>query len=161
MGGVLGIAGVVVGLFGERWVRTRGKVQCDIRWRNGKDTPDKLAGLEVQERQLEATFLNYKDVPVTVWDLRVEFYKRGKLLDAQEHSDLHFSTPRGGSRPSFELVTLHPRIPASRTVHVSPGYNEPFRERAAEEANRIEFVAVIEGANDIRKRLARWNEAED
>jgi hypothetical protein len=75
--GVFGIAGAVVGLFGERWVRRIGGVRCDIRWINsrGAGGPGSPGGVEVQERQLQATFLNRKDVPVTIWGMRVDFYK--------------------------------------------------------------------------------------
>jgi len=164
--GIFGVGGtllgVVLGLFGERWVRTWGEVRCDMRWSVGRGAGgvDSPGGVEVQERQLQATFLNRKDVPVTVWDMRVELYKGGKPLDAQERPYLEFAGPRGGRRPSFELTTLHPRIPVSHTVIVSPGHNEYERQRAAEEADRIEFVAVIEGAKTISTRLAPWDELE-
>jgi hypothetical protein len=165
--GIFGIAGsvvgVVVGLFGERWVRTRGKVRCDIRWSVGRGAGgvDGPGGVEVQERQLEATFLNYKDVAVTVWEMRVDFYEGGKPLNDKERPEaVEFAGPRGGRRPSFELATLHPRTPVSRTVFVSPGRDEPRRQRAVEEADRIEFVTVIEGAKDIRTRLAPWDTLE-
>jgi hypothetical protein len=167
LAGVFGIfgtlLGVVLGLFGERWVRTRGKVRCDIRWRNtrGAGGPGSPGGFEVQQRQLEATFLNYKDVPVTVWEMRVDFYKGGEPLNDEERPQVEFAGSRGGTRPRFELATLHPRIPVTRTVIVSPGHNETVRQRAVEEADRIEFVAVIEGAKVKRKRLAPWNELED
>jgi hypothetical protein len=61
----------------------------------------------------------------------------------------------------FELATLHPRIPVSRTVYVPPGRDESRRKKAVEEADRVEFVAVIEGAKDIRTRLDPRNELED
>src|SRR4051812_23298581 len=76
--GVFGtLLGVALGLFGERWVRTRGKVRCDIRWWASlrKELVDAPGGLEVTERRLETTFLNRKDVPVTVWEMGVTFYK--------------------------------------------------------------------------------------
>jgi hypothetical protein len=78
VGGTL--LGAVVGLFGERWVRTWGNVRCDLIWQSTQNagSPDSPGGVEVQERQLEATFLNHKDVPVTVWEMRVMFYKGGR-----------------------------------------------------------------------------------
>jgi hypothetical protein len=60
----------------------------------------------------------------------------------------------------FDLTTLHPRIPATLTVIVSPGHNEHRRQRAADEADRIELVAVIEGTRDRRTGLAPWDELE-
>jgi len=160
--GVFGTAGAVVGLFGQRWVRRIGGVRCDIRWINsrGAGGPGSPGGVEVQERQLQATFLNRKDVPVTIWGMRVDFYKGGKPLDDEERPSLEFSGSQGGKRPVFDLTTLHPRIPATLTVIVSPGHNEHRRQRAAEEADRIEFVAVIEGTRDRRTGLAPWDELE-
>ena len=83
VGGVLGVVGVVLGLFGERWVRRWGDVQCMIKeddwyvpegaYPIGGDTP--------RERRLRVTFLNRKELPVTVWDMRVEFYKGGRPLE--------------------------------------------------------------------------------
>ena len=162
--GVVGtLLGVVLGLFGERWVRTWGEVRCDIRWSVGGSagSVDSPGGVEVQERQLQATFLNRKDVPVTIWGMRVDFYKGGKLLNDEERPNLEFAGSRGGRRPVFDLTTLHPRIPATLTVFVSPGHNEDRRQRAVEDADRIEFVAVIEGAKDKRKRLAPWDTLEN
>jgi hypothetical protein len=43
-------------------------------------------------------------------------------------------------------MTLPPRIPAKRTIFVTPPLNMPDIMRTFEEADRIEFVAVIEGA---------------
>jgi hypothetical protein len=162
--GVFGIVGtllgVALGLFGERWVRRWGAVQCDMRWLNtrGAGSVDSPGGVEVQERQLELTFFNRKDVPVTVWEMRVEFYKGDKPLDEQERPHVEFVRPSGGRGPGpFELVSLPSYIPVSRKVIVSPGHNEPLRQRAVEEADRIEFVAVIEGAGTINTRLGSWD----
>ena len=90
----------------------------------------------------------------------MDFYKGGKPLNDEERPNLEFAGSRGGRRPSFELTTLYPRIPATLTVMVSPGHNEDRRQRAVEEADRIEFVAVIEETKDIRTRLAPWDELE-
>jgi hypothetical protein len=149
-----------MGLFGERWVRTWGEVRCDLRWLNtrGAGSVDSPGGVEVQERQLEVTFLNRKDVPVTVWEMRVVFYRGNKPLDDEERPHVAFTRPSGGMGPGpFELVNLSPRIPVRRTVIVSPGHEEHRRQRAVEEADRIEFLAEIEGAKTISTRLAPWN----
>ena len=53
--GIFGVGGtllgVVLGLFGERWVRRIGGVQCDIRWINsaGAGGVDSPGGVEVQD----------------------------------------------------------------------------------------------------------------
>ena len=152
------LLGVALGLFGERWVRRWGEVRCDIRWSNtrGAGSVDSPGGVEVQERQLEDTFLNRKDVPVTVWEMQVVFYREDKALDEQERPYVEFTRAGGGKGP-FELVNLPPRIPVTRRVVVSSGHNELLRQQAVGEADRIEVVALIEGAGTISTRLASWD----
>jgi hypothetical protein len=93
--GIFTLLGVAMGLFGERWVRTWGAVRCDLVWWVARSTGsvDSPGGVEVQERQLKATFSNRKDIPVTIWDMRVVFYKGDKPLD------------EGTARPSTACAT--------------------------------------------------------
>ena len=67
-----------MGLFGEPWLRSRGAVECVI----GEDDwfVQRGSSTEVEERTLRVAFLNHKDVPVAVWDMRVEFYREGEPL---------------------------------------------------------------------------------
>jgi hypothetical protein len=112
---------------------------------------DGPGGVEVMQRQLGVTFLNRKDVPVSVWDLRVVFYKGGQPLGTEERPSLQFSGEHGGRGP-FELVPLLPHIPVTRTVSVEPFTNHE-KLRPLQEADRIEFVAEIEGAKTVRSWL--------
>jgi hypothetical protein len=69
--GIFTLLGVASGLFGERWVRRRGDVRCSIdSWNNVTDT-----GIPNEEREVEATFLNEKDVNAVVWNIQVVFHK--------------------------------------------------------------------------------------
>lgn len=104
---------------------------------------------------MEATFLNHKDVPVTVWEMRVMFYKGGEEFVPEERPNLAYTGSRS-RRGAFELMTLPPRIPAKRTIFVTLPLNMPDIMRTFEEADRIEFVAVIEGAGTISSRLDSW-----
>jgi len=104
-----------------------------------------------------ATFSNRKDIPVTIWDMRVVFYKGDKPLDEEERPHMEF-TGASGARMPFSPVNLPPRVPVTRTIFVSPGHNESDRQRAVEEADRVEFEAIIDEARDITIRLALWNE---
>jgi hypothetical protein len=157
--GVFTLMGVVVGLLGERWVRTWGEVQCKIDWwsTRGAGGLDSPGGVQVQERQLRVTFLNRKDVPVTVWDMRVVFYRGDKALNEKERPHTEFADAEVGRR-SLDLVNLPPRIPVTRTITVTPGRDEPDKQQAVEEADRVEFVAIIEGTGDIRMKLASWKD---
>jgi hypothetical protein len=94
--GIFTLLGVAMGLFGERWVRTWGAVRCDLDWwvARSAGSVDSPGGVEVQERQLKATFSNRKDIPVTIWDMRVVFYKGDKPLDEGERPHLEFTGPR-------------------------------------------------------------------
>jgi hypothetical protein len=66
------LLGVVAGLFGERWVRSWGEVRCEIAdWRINVGTS---AGPE--ESQLEVRFLNEKELPIVVWELRGSVNRR-------------------------------------------------------------------------------------
>jgi hypothetical protein len=160
--GVFGIAGAVVGtllgLFGERWARTLGKVRCEIKWLSARGAGSR-PNVEVQERQLEVTFLNRKDVPVTVWDMQVVFYKEGKPLGEEERPSTRLVDANvPGGRGPLDLVTLPPRVHVKQTISVEPGHNEHVKQRAVEAADRVEFQVSIEGARNITMALAPWNE---
>ena len=161
MGFLLVVAGAVVTVLVQRWVRSTGGVNYDICWKNtrGAGSVDRPGGVEVQQRQLTVTFENRKDVPVTVRGIRVVFYKGDKPSDEEESPYMEFKRDRGEWGP-FELVSLPSRIPVTRTISVAPGDNEPDRQRAVEEADRVEFEATIDGAKDIRIELALWNSLE-
>ena len=45
-------------------------------------------------------------------------------------------------------------------MNVAPGRNEAVRQRAVEEADRVEFVAILDGAEDITEELALWGSQE-
>jgi hypothetical protein len=168
VGGLLSLVVSMVTLIVARWLRRRGKVRCEIDWRpvRSAGSVDSPGGVEVHERHLKVMFLNGKDVPVTVWDMRVVFYKGDKPLDERECPDMQFTDPNGvmGVKP-LDLVNLPPHVPVTPTISVYPHRNAAVpqqlasdRERAVKEADRIEFVAIIDGARDIRTELAPWND---
>jgi hypothetical protein len=43
-------------------------------------------------------------------------------------------------------------------MSVAPGHNELDRQRAVEDADRVQFVTIIDGAKDIRMQLALWED---
>jgi hypothetical protein len=159
--GIFTLLGVAMGLFGERWVRTWGKVRCGVAWwvARSAGSIDSPGGVEIQERRLRATFSNRKDIPVTMWDMRVVFYKGDNPLDEEERPHMEF-TGAGGGKKAFEPVNLPPRIPVTRTIFVTTGHNEPDRQRAVEEADRVQFEAIIDESRDITLRLALWRDLE-
>ena len=151
------LLGGVTGLLGERWSRTWGKVVCKLDWSPTMSTysAQSPSGHHVTQRSLKVTFLNRKDVPVTVWGMRVVFYNGARPLAEEERPHLEIADAEGGPE---DPVTLPPRVHVTRTLtlNVAPGRNEALRQRAVEEADRIEFVAVLEGARDKSEKLALW-----
>jgi hypothetical protein len=162
--GVFGIAGAVVGalvgLFGERWVRRWGDVQCIISeggwyipehaYPNGGDIPT--------ERRLRVTFRNGKELPVTVWDMHVEFYKGDELLEEGARPPVQL-VEESGNRSELRHEILPPHTPTSFEIRVSPvGAHDTNQERddklqALAEADRAVFVATLDGAPPERREL--------
>jgi len=152
------VSGVLFVVLVPRWLRKSGKVDCELLWEVARGAGSAGSpGREVQQRQLTVTFKNHKDVPVTVRSMKAVFYRGNKLLDEQEHPHVQFT--RNGGRPGpFQLVSLPPFEPVTLRVTVYPGNDEPTRQRAVEEADRVEFVAEIEGYKTKRTGLALWND---
>jgi hypothetical protein len=147
------LLGVVAGLFGERLVRRVGKVRCEIAgWRRVVGTPE-----EPEERSLEVTFWNEKEIPVAVWEMRVDFYKGGKRLELEEGAPPAFlflvaDVDSGRQKPA-EPVSLPPRVPVPLKISVKAGGEGRRRARLAE-ADKAEFVAGIIGARDQSLELS-------
>jgi hypothetical protein len=138
---------VALGLFGEPWLRSRGAVECVI----GEDDwfVQRGSSTEVEERTLRVAFLNHKDVPVAVWDMRVEFYREGEPLAEWARPKVHID--EGGKLTPVGPVNLAPHIPVPLTLRVVPGRDDISRELG--KMDRAEFVATLVGAPDKRKEL--------
>jgi hypothetical protein len=120
------------------------------------------------ERHLTVTFENHKDIPVTVWEMRMVFYKGDKLLEEAERPVVSVIDERAEYSP-ISWVSLPPHIPVTRTISVAPNrvdhahydYERLRVEeklRGVQEADRIEFVAVLDGNKVIREDLALWGQ---
>jgi hypothetical protein len=144
--GVFSIAGTLLGtllgLFGERWMRRWGDVRCNIdswvAWTSGG---------EVEERRVEVTFLNEKDLNAVVWDIRVEFHKQGQdplRPNITFVDELSRWWPVG-------MVNLPSWVAVSRSIKVELSGDDL---RAAKEADRAEFVAaIVPGVGEKREEL--------
>jgi hypothetical protein len=75
---VLGLIVLLVGPFVTRYVRALGKVQCTVDFWYPQRIGFSPGGSVAEKRRLQVTFSNRKDVPVTVSEMRVEFYKEGQ-----------------------------------------------------------------------------------
>jgi len=150
--GVFTLLGVVVGLFGARWVRSWGKVRCEIdSWQPSTKGGQLAAGyIGVEERRLQVTFLNQKDLTVTVWDMQLAFYKGSEPIEAWAHPHLEFVDDHAQRKP-LGRVDLPPRVSVPLAIHATLGRDD--KRYAMEGVDRAEFVASIVGAKDIRRAL--------
>jgi hypothetical protein len=153
--GVFSIVGTLLGgtlgLVGERLVRRIGEVQCKIhRWWIQQGAARPGGGGTAEERRLEVTLLNRKELPVTVTDMRVVFYKGGKPLEGWTEPNISFvdGSVQGSS---VGLVNIPPYTGVTRILSVVPGRTDKLRE--LEKPDKAEFVAKIVGAKDIKKTL--------
>jgi hypothetical protein len=139
------VAGALAGLFGGRWVRSWGKVQCEVvNWRVsvGPST-------DPTERELEVRFVNEKELQVIVVDMSVAFYTGDKPLEKRARPHLMFGS--GNNKTALSPVNVPGRSAVTQTFSVIAGLAEIQRELAA--TNRAEFVATLVGARDMRKKL--------
>jgi hypothetical protein len=111
------------------------------------------------ERRLRVTFRNGKELPVTVWDVRVEFCKGGRPFEEWAE----WARPRvqlveeSGNRSEFRHEILPPYIPVSLEIRVSPldahdtDQEEASKLREMAEADRAVFVATLSDAPHERR----------
>lgn len=150
-GGIFTVVGVLLGLFGERLVRRAGEVRCTVdKWYPQQTGPRPSGGATAYERRLQVTFLNRKDLPVTVWKMGVEFYKGREPLEEWARPSVQFVD--GGQSSPLDAVTLPPHVHVTRTISVTP-LDTNQKLRTLEEADRAEFVASLVGARDKREEL--------
>jgi hypothetical protein len=146
--GGFALLGVVVGLFGERWVRSWGNVRCDIEeWVISVGTS---AGPE--ESKLDVRFLNEKDLPVVVWEMRMEFYKGEEPLEEWAYPTVLLVDEVTGNRSrGGGPVNLPPRVAVTRTISLVSGRTDKSQELGR--TDRAVFVADISGAKDKREEI--------
>jgi hypothetical protein len=157
VGGVLGIVGVVLGLLLQRFLQRTGAVRHRIG--EGDWFVERSTRAEVEERRLRVAFLNRKDVPVTVWGMRVEFSRGGVPLEdwARPHVQ---RVEQDGGISELSPVTLPPHIHVPLVIRVIPERvpHDTPQERTArlqklQEADSAVFEATLIGARDKREKL--------
>lgn len=158
--GVFSIVGTILGgtlgLVGERLVRKIGKVECKIDNYWIQQGAARSGGGTAEERRLQVTLLNRKELPVTVTDMRVVFYKENKPLEDWTRPNISFVDGSVQGSP-VDLVNIPAYTGVTRTMSLIPGRDDKLRE--LENADRAEFVAVIVGAKDITVELEKtWTE---
>jgi hypothetical protein len=116
---ILTLVGVVAGPFVGRYVRTLGKVRCTLDSWYPQRTGYSSSGSVAEERSLQVTFENGKDLPVIVSEMRVEFYKEDKPLEAWTRPNLAFVDEREHSSP-LGPVNIPPHESRQRTDQCDP-----------------------------------------
>jgi hypothetical protein len=150
IGFVIVLIGWLVGPLVMRFVRTLGKVQCTVdSWRPTR-TAYSPGGDVAEERRLQVSFSNRKEVPVTVSEMRVEFYKESQPLEEWARPLVEFVDERDQKSP-LGPVNLPPHQREQRTISATPGRDDIVRE--LQKADRAVFVASIDGVGDKRVEL--------
>jgi hypothetical protein len=133
-------------------VRTLGKVECDVvSWDIHRGASYVNVGTVAEERRLQVAFKNGKDLPITISEMRVEFYKGGQPLEDWARPGLEFVDDQDRRSP-LGPVNLDAQQREQRTISVTPGRDDIVRE--LQQADRAEFVAHFDGVGDRRADLA-------
>ena len=136
--GVFAVAGLVSGLMVEYLLRRRGDVLVDVQsWRGG------TRGSRTEMRSFDAAFFNNKDINISLWSPRVEFFKGGERVAS--------ITPRVGTMGQSGAIDLPSRITVEKTLSVDAGREQLDLLRSAD---RVEFVAnVVPKGPFMQKRI--------
>jgi len=152
-GGVLGIVGavlgVVVGAVLQYQMRRRGELLIQARpW----DLRDPERGQAA--RRFEVRCFNDRDVGISLWDARVEFYRGSKRLASipAEWAD--------DAEAEVGPIDLEFRKSVYLEMMVVAESEEMLGR--LESADRVEFVATtIPDGGQVRKALTAWNDVDD
>jgi hypothetical protein len=147
---VLGLIVLLVGPFVTHYVRALGKVQCTVDFWYPQRVGFRPSGSVAEERRLQVTFSNRKDVSVTVSEMRVEFFKDGQSLADWTRPHMDFVDEHDRKSP-VGPVNILPQLHEQRMISVTPGRADIVRE--LQKADRAVFVASIDGVGDKRVEL--------
>ena len=145
--GILGVViGVVVGVVIEYQLRRRGELHIQARPWASRDPERGQAA-----RRFEIRCFNERDVGISLWDARVEFYQGDKRLDSipAERAD--------DTEAEVGPIDLEFRKSVYLEMMVVAESEEMLSR--LESADRVEFVATtIPDGGQVRKTLTAWND---
>jgi hypothetical protein len=147
--GILGVViGVVVGVVIEYQLRRRGELHIQARPWASRDPERGQAA-----RRFEIRCFNERDVGISLWDARVEFYQGDKRLDS-------IPAERADSEAEVGPIDLEFRKSVYLEMMVVAESEEMLSR--LESADRVEFVATtIPDGGQVRKALTAWNDIDD
>jgi hypothetical protein len=147
----------MVGLVVEHRLRRRGEVRIEQRsWLWDRRIPS-------HQRMFEVRFFNDRDVNISLWDARVEFYRGAELLDSLPAFKAFATLIDDAGRPvegeEVGPIDLESRTSVYRQMEVHAESDEMLERLKS--ADRVEFVATtIPGGGQVRKALTSWDDLE-
>ncbi len=149
-GSVSALLGVVVGLFGDRWLRHRGDVYCRMGPLGREDHRRAISGappLKVNQK-VQVHFFNDKEVDTGLSELAVVFvYESGEdiVLGPETQGYETSTSPRGViNLPSKTWVT----------VHISGEFYGPPAKRLLDNPNAIEISSWFPRGTPYHERCS-------
>jgi hypothetical protein len=161
---VLGLVGTLVGSFGGVWW---GQVLEDRRRRRGevRREVDAWAGWttstsgDTETRNFNMRFFNDRDVNIALWDVKVECYREGSLIDTIFPRPGPVPQPMPTPPEELEPIDLESR----KSVYVSLQLVAEGEELSlVKSADQLQFVAtMMPGDEKVSKPLPAWDDLEE
>jgi hypothetical protein len=142
--GIFTLLGVALGLFGERYIRERRRVHCEVDAWTGAENPSYGAP---EVRHFATTFYNNKDVALALWDVRMEFVP----ADGDPESVKLRNTSAGDQ---VDVFNLPPRMAVSEVMQVTAGGETLHK---IKHARALRFAGTFPGGKEFSKDLPRWD----
>lgn len=151
------LAGFVVGLVVEYRLRRRGEVVREVKaWIDGTTWDPSEQSIPSESRVFQMRFFNDKDINISLWDVRAECFREGKLVKAYRLSR--------GTGDNTVLTPWVTRIDleSRKSVFMSLNLYASAEELSLlKSADRLQFVATtIPGGKKMRKSLPKWDPLE-
>jgi hypothetical protein len=160
---VLGVVGTLVGSFGGIWwgqvladkSRRRGEVRREVRaW--VEETTSTTGDTET--RTFDMRFFNDRDVNIALWDVKVECYREGSLIDTIFPRPGPVPQPMPTPPEELEPIDLESR----KSVYISLELVAEGEELSLlKSADQLQFVATMMPDDEkVSKPLPAWDALE-
>jgi hypothetical protein len=161
---VLGVVGTLVGSFGGIWwgqvladkSRRRGEVRREVRaW--VEETTSTTGDTET--RTFDMRFFNDRDVNIALWDVKVECYREGSLIDTIFPRPGPVPQPMPTPPEELEPIDLESR----KSVYISLELVAEGEELSLlKSADQLQFVATMMPDDEkVSKPLPAWDDLEE
>jgi hypothetical protein len=159
---VLGVVGTLVGSFGGVWWgqrledkrRRRGEVRREVSaW---VEATTNTAG-DTETRTFDMRFFNDRDVNIALWEVQVEYYREGSLIDTIIPRPA--PTQPMGAGEEVEPINLESR----KSVYISLQLVAEGEELSLlKSADQLQFVATMMPDDEkVSKPLPAWDDLEE